>query len=71
MAPEYKKVAHLYAGKVIFAELNTQKYHQVSLIYGIKAIPTRLIFKKNKIVRRIQGALGQAQLESLARQYLK
>ncbi|MCF6207660.1 MAG: thioredoxin [Sulfurovum sp.] len=64
MAPEYDKAAHALSDKAIFAELNVEKYPDVSKIYRVRGIPTLIIFKNNKIIKRSTGGMGQKGIET-------
>lgn len=70
MTPEYKKAAKSFAGKVVFAELNIDKYNNVSKIYGVQGIPALILFKNNKIINRTKGSLKQKRIEAFVKSSL-
>src|SRR5690554_3469754 len=45
MAPEFEKAAGQWAGKVAFAKLNTEEAQQAAAGYGIRSIPTLILFR--------------------------
>ncbi len=57
-APTYKKAAEQMAGRAIFAKLDTQGYPDASQKFGIKGIPTLIIFKEGKEIDRKAGAMN-------------
>ena len=63
MTPKYKKAAQKFTGKVVFAELNIDKYPSVANKYRVRSIPTLILFKNNKIVKRSTGSLSQQGIE--------
>ena len=63
MTPKYKKAAQKFTGKVVFAELNIDKYPSVASKYRVRSIPTLILFKNNKIVKRSTGSLSQQGIE--------
>ena len=67
MTPEYEKAARTLKDKVVFAELNVDRYKDVSNIYGIHRIPTLIIFKDNKIIKKISGGMKQKNIEAFVK----
>jgi thioredoxin 2 len=66
MAPIFSQTAQSFPLKVIFAKVNTEEQQTLSAQYGIRSIPTLILFKKGKEVNRISGALDKASLERFA-----
>ena len=64
MTPPYKKAAQKFTGKVMFAELNIDDHPSVASKYRVRSIPTLILFKNNKIVKRSSGSLSQKGIES-------
>ena len=63
MSPVIDELATDYKGKITFGKLNTDENQDVAAKYGIKAIPTLLIFKDGKLTDRKVGALPKKVLE--------
>lgn len=63
IAPIIEELAKEYDGKVVFAKLNTDENMQTTMRFGIRGIPTLLIFKNGKEVGRIVGARPKPQLK--------
>ncbi len=63
VAPLIEEVAREYAGRMDFAKINVDENPRVSSRYGIRAIPTLLIFKDGKPVDQIVGFIPKAELK--------
>jgi thioredoxin-like negative regulator of GroEL len=70
MTPEYEKAARTLGNKVVFAELNVDKYQDVSRIYRVRSIPTMILFKNNRIIKRTSGGMGQKSIEAFVKSSL-
>ena len=57
IAPVIEELANEYEGKAKIAKLNVDENPQISMAYGIRSIPTLLIFKGGEIVDQIVGAV--------------
>ena len=55
VAPIVEELAGEYEGQVSFYKLNTDENPQVSARYGIRSIPTLLVFKNGEPVQQIVG----------------
>ena len=56
IAPILDEVAREYAGKLKVAKLNIDDNQKTPGEYGIRGIPTLMLFKGGKVVERIVGA---------------
>ena len=63
MGPAFEETAKSFPLKVRFAKLNTEEYQQPSAKFGIRSIPTMIIFKGGKEVARQSGALSVDQIK--------
>jgi len=63
IAPALDDLAARYKGKVKVAKLNVDDNQQTAQTYGIRAIPTLLVFKGGKVVEQIMGAVPKSRLE--------
>jgi thioredoxin 1 len=57
IAPIVEELAAEYAGKLKVAKLNVDQNPQISMNYGIRSIPTILIFKDGQAVEQLIGAV--------------
>lgn len=55
LAPTIEKIANEYSGKVTVGKVDTDASRDVSLKFGISAIPTVILFKNGEIVQRFVG----------------
>ena len=57
LGPTIEALATEYQGKLKVAKLDVDNNQQVSMQYGIRSIPTLLIFKGGKVVEQVVGAV--------------
>jgi thioredoxin 1 len=62
MSPTIDAVAAEYVGKVKVGKLNTDENQQTAMRFGIRSIPTLLLFKGGKVVDQRVGALPKPEL---------
>lgn len=63
VAPIVEELADEYAGKVEFRKLNTDDNPKTTMQYGIRSIPTLLVFKQGKPVGQIIGFRPKSDLK--------
>ncbi|MFP6776677.1 MAG: thioredoxin TrxA [PS1 clade bacterium] len=64
VAPVLDEIAEEYDGKIIIAKLNVDENDQTPPKYGIRGIPTMLLFKDGVVEATKMGALSKAELSS-------
>ena len=57
-------VAEERSGKVRFVKVNTEAERELSARFGIRSIPTIMIFRKGEIVDMLNGAVPKAPFDS-------
>ncbi len=62
IAPIVEELANEYDGKVKIGKLDVDENQETSIRYGVRSIPTLLIFKDGKIKDTIIGAVPKSQL---------
>ena len=62
IAPIIEELATEYDGKMKFGKLDVDANPQVSMQFGIRSIPTLLVFKGGKVVDQIVGAMPKKSL---------
>lgn len=62
MAPEFRKAAQAMEPHVRFAKLDTEAAPQQAAAYGIRSIPTMILFRDGREVARQSGALPAGQI---------
>ena len=70
MTPMFTSLAGTYGAKMIFAKCNVDENQDVANRYGIKAIPTLMVFKDGGVVNTITGLVSQNVLEETINQTL-
>jgi len=62
IAPILSEIAVEYAGKVTVGKLNIDQNNETPPKFGIRGIPTLLLFKDGKVAATKVGALSKSQL---------
>jgi thioredoxin 2 len=62
VAPELEKLAHQRAGQVVVAKVDTESLPQVAARFGIRSIPTMILFRDGKEVQRLSGAMPASEI---------
>jgi thioredoxin 2 len=67
VAPELEKIAGDRSGRVIVAKVDTEALPHVAARFGIRSIPTMIVFRDGKETKRLSGAMpASAITEQLA-----
>ena len=64
MAPTFTSVAAQFPLKARFVKVNTENEQILGAKFGIRSIPTLMVFKNNKEIDRISGALDAHSLRN-------
>lgn len=70
MAPNFEKSATKFSLKALFVKVNTENEQHLGARFGIRSIPTLIVFKDGKEVHRISGALDETNLTRLVTQFV-
>ena len=70
IAPTIEALAEEYAGQIRVAKLDVDNNPKSAMKFGIKAIPTMIMFKDGEVSDQITGAVGKAQLEEAIKKVL-
>ncbi|OPY76931.1 MAG: Thioredoxin-1 [Syntrophorhabdus sp. PtaU1.Bin153] len=65
MGPIVDAVAGEYAGKVKVLKMNVDENPGTPLKYGVRGIPTLILFNKGEVVDRLIGAQPKANVDNL------
>jgi thioredoxin 1 len=71
VGPLIEELASEYAGKVAFGKLNVDENITVPSRFGVRSIPTLLVFKDGQAVDTIVGACPKPYLESKFKPYIE
>ena len=70
MGPNFEKSAKNFPLKTLFTKVNTENEQNIGAKFGIRSIPTLIIFKDGKEVHRVSGALDESNLNNLVSQFI-
>ena len=64
IAPLLDEAAEQYQGRVIIAKLNVDENPDTPAQFGVRGIPTLMLFKDGKVAQTKVGALSKSQLSA-------
>jgi len=70
IAPILDEVASAYGNKIQIAKMNVDENRDIPAKFGIRGIPTLMLFKGGQLAATKVGALGKAQLTSFIDEHL-
>ena len=62
IGPTVDEVATEYQGKAIIGKVNIDHHPSIASDYGIRSIPSLLVFSGGKVQQQIVGAVGKGEL---------
>ena len=65
IAPTIDAIAAEYEGKVKVGKVNVDESQATPSKYGVRGIPTVILFKDGKVLDQVVGAVPKSQLEAL------
>jgi thioredoxin 1 len=65
IGPMVDELANEYVGKLVVAKMNVDDNPSTPGKFGIRAIPTMILFKGGKVVDQVTGAVGKTQLVAM------
>lgn len=68
MHPIFERLAKKYSG-IKFARVNVDQNQEISIRYGVQAIPTFIMFKAGQVLDRMMGAIGEPGIHMLCKKY--
>ncbi|MBL1243326.1 MAG: thioredoxin TrxC [Sulfurimonas sp.] len=68
--PIFEKTARNFPLKALFCKVNTEDQNNLGARMGIRSIPTLIVFKNGKEVKRVSGALDETSLKQLVSQFI-
>ncbi len=70
MRPIFQEMAREYSGKAYFAKIDVDANQITARRYGVMSIPNFVVFKGDRPVDRVVGAVGRPGLEMALRKHL-
>ena len=70
VSPIIEQLAREYSGRAAFGKINVDENQRIAALFGVQSIPTLIIFKFDKVVDIMIGAMPKAQIESRLKQQL-
>ena len=63
IAPTVDEIATEYEGRAVIGKLNIDHHPTIASEYGIRSIPSLLLFSQGKVQQQIVGAVGKGELK--------
>ncbi len=70
VAPAVEQVADSFAGRATVGKLNVDEHPEIAGEFGIRSIPTLLLFKSGQVVEQRLGALPQPKIAEMLEKQL-
>ena len=70
IAPVVEELARDYQGKVKVAKMNVDENPKTPVKFGIRAIPTLIVFKGGQVMEQITGAVSKSIIEGALKKVL-
>jgi thioredoxin len=70
IAPTVEEIAKQYKGKLKVGKMDVDEHQKIPQQYGIRSIPTLLLFKGGRVVDTIVGAVPRTKLEESVKKAL-
>ena len=65
LSPIMDELADAYCNKIAFAKVNVDESPKTTNMYGIRSIPTLLLFRDGKPLRQVVGLKGRREIRQL------
>ena len=65
IAPAVEELAKEYQSKVKIGKLNVDENPKTATQYGIRGIPTLLLFKEGKVVKQVVGVKSKVEIQKV------
>lgn len=62
IAPVLENLDRDYAGRVTFAKVNVDEQPALAARYGVRSIPTLMVFKDGELTDRVVGAVPEVEI---------
>lgn len=65
IGPVIEELAETFKDQAVIAKINVDENQKAALAYGVRSIPTIILFKNGKVVETIIGVVPKVRLEEL------
>ena len=65
IGPVIEELAETFKDRAVIAKINVDENQKAALTYGVRSIPTIILFKGGKVLETIIGVVPKARLEEL------
>ena len=70
IAPVVEELAGEHSGKVVFVKLDVDNNRQTAAKYGVRGVPTLMMFKGGTVVDQVVGAQSKTRLQEMIKKAL-
>ncbi|BAT71413.1 thioredoxin [Thermosulfidibacter takaii ABI70S6] len=70
IAPVIDAIAEEYEGRLKVGKVNVDENSQLAIRYGIRAIPTLILFKEGKVVEQLVGVQPKDTIKSIIERHI-
>jgi thioredoxin 1 len=70
MAPTFERLAAEYEGRVQFAKLNVDDHPDLAAQFGVRGIPTLILFRNGTEIERLVGARPRDEIAAVLDRHL-
>lgn len=70
LAPKLEEISNELSGKVSIVKVNVDENRDYAMKYGVRGIPTMIIFKDGKDVEQISGNVSKETIQAALNKYL-
>ncbi|MGH7885427.1 MAG: thioredoxin [Thermodesulfobacteriota bacterium] len=63
LAPVIEEISKDYEGKVKVGKVNVDENPEISMKFGIRSIPTLIVFKDGDVLEQVIGAVPKSEIE--------
>jgi len=71
IAPAVEELAREYSGRIRVGKMNVDDNPQTPSTFGIRGIPTLILFKGGKVVNQVVGAVPKTRLKSVIEESIR
>ncbi len=65
ITPIIEELSNEYAGKAVIGKVNVDENPNTSMEFGVRSIPTILVFKNGEVVGKKVGVVSKAELQNM------